>query len=309
MMKTEADSSNGQTTMRPSRRVLLLDGGINPPELAGTLGRSLLDLPADEGRSFMDRWVRDDAGRASADVICLHAGDRPPTIAEAMPIRTFRDTSTYRGPAGVVRDARDAFGLEGVWVIGESTRLISGGIDELLAFHASAGADVTVGVNPDGTLTGMVAIDMKWADLVPARGFLDVKEQWLAKIVSRGGAVLPMHLASVSHQVRTRGQYLGALDSAGAFREHRELRSITSVRGRPTELAESGALIASGAQVASDAVVCRSVVCPGAVIEPGAVVVRSVVGHGSRVPSGTVVIERVVPARAAWDGEVGACRD
>jgi NDP-sugar pyrophosphorylase family protein len=130
-------------------------------------------------------------------------------------------------------------------------------------------------------------------DLVNRLGFMDLKEQWLTKMLAAGGKAFAHPLRGRGAMpLRTRRNLLDAA-RVGAGLDVSE-RVAEPVSRRRTERGVSGAtVLCAGARVAASAVVHDAVVMPGAEVGEDAVVVRTIVAPGVRVENGSELIDVV----------------
>lgn len=295
-MTTDRASAEQQSAGAISACVLLA-GGLRPSPLVLATRRSVLDLYATETRSVLDVWLArlEPLGRFPVRVV--YGGEMPaPTTPprESWPeLSVESETQGFRGPAGVLRDMCEGYPPDSTVLVGEASRFVSCEIAELVREHRRRNADATVGVNADGSPGGVFAIRRSALDLVNRLGFMDLKEQWLNKVLASGGAVYAHDLRGAGAMIlRTRADLLDAARVAlGLPRPGPALEPVWRVPGsRPV----SGAsVVCAGARIASSAFVHDAVVMPGAEVGEDAVVVRSVVAPGVRVENGSELIDVV----------------
>jgi NDP-sugar pyrophosphorylase family protein len=183
-----------------------------------------------------------------------------------------------------LRDACLDIGSEQTILVCESARFVDTDLAAMLAAHSTTGAVVTVACNLDRTPAGIYLIERPALDLIPPIGFMDLKEQWLGKVIAAGHKVFAHRFElGTSHALRTREQFLAAVRAANGG---------THVGSR-----QDGRVVSTTASVHAAATLWDSVVMGGATIEAGAVVVRSVIGPGALVRSSDVIVDQVVGAR------------
>jgi len=282
--------------------VVIMAGGFSPPPLAEAASCSPLDLFVSPGETVCSLWVsavRSLEGTVSVeDMMCVCGGSTPLPTSSMGALRTIADQTDYRGPAGALRDALERRRPDGLVLVAEAARLCFADIRALLASHRSRRAEVTVAALPDGTPAGVYLLQAATLDLVPHKGFMDLKEQWLGKLVAEGRAVFVHEFPAGScPPIRTREEYIRAI-----LQRHSEFGSAAADAGGPEPRLivgthHSRSIICAASDIASSAVVVDSVVMPGAVVGPGALVVRSVVCRDVRVPAGAVVVDAVFGPR------------
>ena len=159
----------------------------------------------------------------------------------------------------------------------EAARYPAVSLGHVVAAHARKRCDVTVMANPDGAPAGVYLIRCGTLELVPLRGFVDLKEQWLPRVKSAGHSVRVARLPEPGMlPLRTRRQFLAAA------------RVANPLTGSDRCVVCSGGLIGPGATVID------SIVMPGAVVGAGAVVVRSLLCPDTRTQPGVDIVDSIV---------------
>jgi hypothetical protein len=294
---------------------VLLAGGLRPSPLVLATGRNILDLYATERRSNLDVWLARLEPLGKMPVRVVHGGETPAPMTpphDDWPDLTIeRDPEGYRGPAGVIRDLCVDYPGESTVLVGEASRFVSCDISELVREHRRKNADATVGMNPDGSPAGVIAIRRSALDCIGPVGFVDLKEQWLNKVISTGGAVLAHPLRGAGAMLlRTRSDLLAAAKVVcGILSEPPDMEPVFLHAASGPAHGESGdtiqrpqtgfSVICSGARVATSAFIHDAVVMPGAEVGERAIVVRSVIAPGVRVESGAELIDVVAGANGA----------
>jgi NDP-sugar pyrophosphorylase family protein len=168
--------------------------------------------------------------------------------------------------------------MRGNLLVVEGSRCLVGSMDSLLQHHAASGADVTLGMNADGSPTGVYVVKADALNIIEDLGYVDLKEQWLPRLGAEGRSI-EVHSSdtTVSHPLRTREEFL---DSARIL--------WSSNRG---ELFSTGP--ASGLIRGSDAQGLR-IICPGALVGPGAQVIDSIVMSGAFLPPDVLVVRSLI---------------
>jgi len=275
--------------------VVVLAGGLSPSPLARTAGRSVLDLWVASGESVLARWVSllEGSGmlrRGAARVI--HSREVPTPMPErGVEVRTERDG--YRGPAGAVADATEDLGTDELVVVIEANRYHACPLDEGLGRGEVVGADLVICCNADHSPAGVYLIRRSVLERVPAAGYMDLKEQLIARAVEADHRVAHVEYRRVcSVPIRTRRELLWAARLAqeigGARPAADPGRVLTGHRWT--------SVVASDAEVAPGATVVESIVMPGAFVGEGALVARSVVCPGGMVRAGETALDKVVRA-------------
>ncbi len=260
---------------------ILLAGGLRPSPLMKATGRSVLDLSLTPDRTVLDCWV-DRLTETAPDVPIriVHDAILPtpwPARHAGGRVLIEKEPKSLRGPAGVIGDLCRGYGPRQCVIVAEAARYAGCSLRPLIEEHVRLGADVTVAANADGTPAGIYAIRVGSLDLVPAVGFMDLKEQWLRRAIDAG---LDVRVHDVDPPgllpLRTRRQFLRAAAVANA--------------------SVDAPIICHGSFVAAGATVERSVIMPGATVGSDAIVVRSVVAPNCHIESGTDIVDTVVHA-------------
>lgn len=274
---------------------VVLAGGLSPSPLARDTGLSVLDLWAgNDVGTVAQSWAKA-FGRGiggDARVLCLYGDPVPAPGLEQVEFDRLDDASPYRGPAGALSDARARIDADEIVVV-EGARLLSSGIGRLIEHHRQSEALVTVARDPQGSPAGVYAIRAEALDEVPPRGFMDLKEQWLNKLLAAGKRVVVHEIAGRSLLLKTREDFLDAVLQLAGKRSAGENRLVCDSRtlhGFGSHRSE----VAADARVEPGAVVVDSVVMPGAVVQAGSVVVRSLVGPRALVETGTRLVDGCV---------------
>lgn len=287
---------------------VLMAGGFSPPPLGLAAGCSVLDMHLTRELTVLGRWQEavatlDRAGVAQGH-LCLCGGSTPLPESTMGLLRTVVDKSDYRGPAGALRDACERLHPDTTILAAEAARCCTANLSELVTFHVQRGVEVTVGRNADESPAGLYVLSRRMLDRVPQVGFMDLKEQWLSKLVGGGVEVAVYELPGAGAPLlRTRADFLRSVRAMGSA------EPVEQERGLEPRILTSRACTASvvcdGATVAPDAVIVDSVLLPGSRVGGGALVARSIVGPGGVVEEGAEIVDAVVgPTGITRDGEL-----
>lgn len=301
MPEVIADARSTRLQPVTADTAMILCGGLKPPPLAEEAGIPLLKLPHDPDRSIFELWLAAFAALGiPPEKCCLlvdpdHAHCLP---RDEQPVRPVIDVASYRGPAGVLRDAIDAVRPGRPTLIIESSRLPESPeiLADLVRAHADRDDSVTVATNPDGSFAGVFAADPAAIELIPMIGFMDIKEQWLPAAAKNGFRIRSHPLKRWCPAIRTRTAYLEALRRLGRFDSGENPRVLGGGKTSPFGVEYGSSMISRSADVSPDSVAAQSVICDRARVEAGAVVVRSIIGPGARVPEHAVIVDTVLPA-------------
>lgn len=290
---------------------VLLAGGLVPSPLVENARRPSLELSLTARQTVFDRWC---------DVLFDAAvGDRAPLTRPVLqvvhsgppyrPTRDFNDPrfdvitqeepGSYRGPAGVLRDVTDRYHDDDVLLVAEAARYIAGGLSQFINDWARIRPDVLIARHPGGKPAGIMLVRRGSLELVPNEGFMDVKEQWLPKVVRAGLKVWTSETRDFQpYPLRTREQFLEA--SAVAAGVASTEANAHAVLGPPRVLGTGidKSRVSDAAQVAQGAVIADAIVMPGAVIGTGAIVVRSIVCPDAVIEPNAEIVDRIVPSAA-----------
>ncbi len=282
---------------------VLLAGALKSSPLTSASGVSVLDLWLTRERTVLGLWI--DALRETGrnwEVRVAHNRQTPAPAElgehDGITVSEVIDSGSYRGPAGVARDATQDIDADASVLVCESGRWLSCGLGALLDAHAASGATVTVGVNPDGAPAGLYLVRRQALGLAPAVGFMDMKEQWLDRVRGSGGSVFAVRFGGEGAlPLRTRLDFVRAGQRAAGWVEAAGFEGIRRIRSGRANAGARFRVIGTGASVGPGAFVEDSIVMASATIGAGAVVARSVVCPGARVEAGAEVVDAIVGLR------------
>ncbi len=287
-------------TLDRLKGVMVLSGSVRPTPLSSAIGRSILDLPLEDGRSLLTHWhsqVRDlrrSIGATELPLVVMvdkfSPIPLPPPRQAQVPIRIERDRSAYRGTGGVLRDFALDFEDDDFILVASAAQALIRPLPELSEMLSESAADISFIAPRDETPSGMMLIRCKALRVIAGAGYVDLKEQALPEIAKRFD-VRPLHLpTAVSLPMRSLNEYLAALQYRHrlADRESAGARPFAEEQCRSFSVIEKGAVVhptarihdavvLRNARVGADAVVVRSVVCPGGVLNASATAVDELV--------------------------------
>ncbi|HYE61221.1 MAG TPA: hypothetical protein VD997_04425 [Phycisphaerales bacterium] len=297
-----------QIETTPSLRLtacVLLAGSLRASPLAAAARCSVLDLYLTPSETVLDVWMRHFEAIAAAldqkPVVHVIYGaatpaPRVPKHSNRLEFKLQEDAQQFRGPAGAVRDACSCYPPDATVLVVEAARYVSGDLTRMVAEHQSKNADITVACNEDSTPAGLFLIRCATLELVPTKGFTDLKEQWLKKALDKSHSVRVHRLRDgYSYELRTREGFLHAAAAAGGLTST-SVRSSTDSAVVPADSPDVVHAVRDDVSIGNRAVIVDSVVMPGASIGEDAVVARSILCPGARVNAGGTVVEGVVPA-------------
>jgi hypothetical protein len=279
-----------------------MDGTVRRGGLAQVVGRSLLDLPVAGSQTLLDLWADAVAGLSGVldgrEVPCrllVGRGTTPPaarSTGAANAISVEVDPSELRGTGGVLRDVAQDYADEDVLLVANAAQLLVEPLRDLAMQAGSRGGEVTVIGNADGAPASLMLVSCRALRVLPAIGFVDLKEQGLPLIAARHEVTVLNRPRAAGLPIRTAGYYLAAV------RAHHNLSAGRAVRPQAfAERWEHGfSIIEPGARLSPSAVVHNSVVLSGARVDAHAVVADSVVCAGGIVRRREHIVRRFVTA-------------
>lgn len=292
-------------TLHRLRAVVLLGGAVRSTPLLSAVKRSILDLPLEQGSTILNHWlwqVSELARHAGLERlptrVLVNSTSFEPTSGAARYAGTYtveRDASEYRGTGSVLRDLAQAYDDDDLVLVGSASQVLLDPLPALATALEHKRGDVNLISHRDGTPSGLMLVRCGTLRLIPAIGFIDMKEQGLPLIAAR-------HEVKVLHCRRPTGAPVRTLaDYLGALRLHHRRRNgrLAGGAGATTDpLAEdwqpSFAIVEPGASVAPQAHLHDSVVLRSAIVESGASLVRCVVCPGAVVRQKTSAIDGFV---------------
>ncbi|MEL6796738.1 MAG: hypothetical protein AAFO89_07920 [Planctomycetota bacterium] len=302
--------ANADAQPPPIAGCVLLAGGLVPSPLVESARQPSLELSLTARQTVFDRWcdVLFDAAVGDTDPLTrpglkvVHSG--PPYRPKRdfsdprFDVVTQEEPGSYRGPGGVLRDVTQGYNENDILLVAEAARYIAGGLTQFLADWARTKPDVLIARHPGGEPAGIMLVRHGSLELVPDEGFMDVKEQWLPKVVRAGLKVWTSETRDYCpYPLRTREQFLRASAIAAGLPQTGQ---PDPVLGPPRVLGTGidKSRVSETAQVAPGAVIADAIIMPGAVIGAGAIVVRSIVCPEATVGPNEEVVDRIVPAAA-----------
>ncbi len=309
--------------------------------------------------SYALRWLHE--GGVNTAVVCANAGTRTlkARLASHAPRGmnlAFQQDPTPRGPAGCVRDAWLSSAAQTVVVI-DGTTVPVADLQAVLEVHSRNGAAVTVVVDvvpadcascssrwcagcngplliqparrgrpPMQAPSGIYVFDRRALELVPERGFQDIKENLIPRLYESGELVATFGVEAITPRVinastylsvnqwvverlAERGEELPGYFALGDLQAHATARLaldaviVGPVLVGPHVRVESGATIVGpttlgfGSIVSSGAMVSRSAVWRKTLIGRDAVVDRTVVADRAVVQDGATLLGTVTTDR------------
>ncbi|MEO1583866.1 MAG: hypothetical protein AAFR96_04745 [Planctomycetota bacterium] len=294
---------------------VLLAGGLVPSPLVEQARMPSLELSLTARQTVFDRWCDVLFDSTVEDTHGIdHAAGRPvlQVVHSGPPYRPRRDFSdprfevitqeepgSYRGPAGVLRDVTDRYADDDIILVAEAARYIAGSLNQLLTDWSKHRPDVLIAREAGGEPSGIMLLRRGSLELVPTEGYLDVKEQWLPKLVRAGLSVWTSESRDFRPMpLRNREQFLRASAVAAGVSQPNE--ADTPILGPPRVLGSGidKSRVSDAAQVAPGAVIADAIVMPGASVGARAIVVRSIICPDAVIKDNDEVVDRIVPSAA-----------
>ena len=148
---------------------MLLGGSVRATSFNTAIGRSVLDLPIESGRSLLAYWqktVGELAGYIGNEAAGLEGDDRPgsgtvPQLPPDNPLVQLvveRDRGSYRGSGGVLFDVSLSHSDDDLLLVANAGQLYEESLVDLTRELASPGADVTIVSHEDGSPSGWMLV-------------------------------------------------------------------------------------------------------------------------------------------------------
>jgi len=294
------------------RALVLLGGSVRTSQLSNATQRAVLDLPLDQTGSILNHWLShaaDVARWAEIDKlpvrVKVNQNAADPNSADLRHYGNFRverDLSEYRGTGGVLHDLAADYDDEDYILMANAAQVLLEPLQSVTAALFAKGGDVTVVSHEDGTPSGLMLIKCKTLRLIPARGFVDMKEQGLPLIASKYDVRVLCRRKPTGLPVRSLADYVQAL----RFHHRAKSGRQSAIDPLAEDWGPTFSLVEAGASVDASARVHDSIVLRGARVEPGAIVVRSVVCPGAVVSRDRTAVDQIVvdlKGRAPMNGK------
>ena len=299
----------GQETARGLRAVILLAGRVGRNPLADGVVRSVLDLPVGSERTVLDVWSERFGALVGAFglprlevVVAVDRNGTLPRLPQpgkhaGVDFTIVRDSSEYRGTAGVVKDLTREYDEDARVLVVTGNQILREPLADVFAAFGDAGEGVSVVPHAGSDLAAMFLLRCGRLREVADVGFVDLKEQAIPATRDREALSVARRPADSTLPIRTLREYIGAL---------RAIHAVSDVPGAATAtgnpFAESWkpmfSIVEPGAYVSPGAVLQDAVVLSGGFVEEGAAVARSVVCEHGVVPKGRCVVEKIVTSRS-----------
>lgn len=265
--------------------VVLLHGSLRPRNINTEVGRSILDLPLTPNLTVLGHWEEQlrQIGAPPVQLTIVHGANVPPPTRPAVPGIVLRpDPRPMRGTGGVLADVLTDRQPDDRVLVGYGSHVLRQPLTEIYQELCAVDADIVAWADLQHTPGGLFLVRCGCLHHVPRQGFVDFKEQALARMAGNATIKVVFSPATPPIVMRSLWDYLQAmLAFAGPQQQGHEKFD------RPV-------LIEPGAQVAAGARVYSSVVLRGGQVDDGAVVIESVVTPDMRVRKGQVLVRQTM---------------
>ncbi|MEZ0267143.1 MAG: WecB/TagA/CpsF family glycosyltransferase [Phycisphaerae bacterium] len=288
------------SSLRNLKAILLLGGSVRPSKLIAAVGRSILDLPMEDGFPLLKHWrdqalhLRELIGCEALPVRVMVDRASPvptlPVAVDGVVVQVERDLSPFRGTGGLLRDIAAEYADEDLLLVGTAAQALLSPLADLAAALADLEADVSLIVHADGTPSGLMLVRCGALRKIAASGYVDMKEQALPQI-AKDFTVSHLYQAHATGlPIRSLEEYISAVQRRYRLVSGKPLPNDPFAEDRrPTfAIVEHGATIDPGARV-HDSVILR-----GALVDDGAMVVRSIVCPGGMLAAGETAVDSLV---------------
>jgi hypothetical protein len=268
--------------------------------------RSVLDLPVTRDTNVLNVWQSELArlarrlGAASLPLRVL-LNDRSPEPAQPrdealVPTSIEFDAGEYRGTGGALRDVAVGYDPNDWLLLASGGQVLVQPLEQVLAALSESSGDVRLVTHTDGTPSGLMLVRCGVLWSISEVGFVDFKEQALPRIAQDHRVTVTEREQVVGIPVRTRSEYL-----KGLYHYHApQLQASAQADPFMETWRPTFSVIENGAQVDPQARIHDAVVLSGAQVESGAVVTRSIVAERGRVKRNAHCVERI-----AFEGPEG----
>jgi len=269
--------------------------------------------------------------RAGINEVIISANGRTHDIADRIGEKPFdgidvrySEDCLPRGAAGCIKDCQKYLGNETFIVAPGASLLINIDFDHLLAEHRRSGAVITVGAAADpgdsvidGNLTlslkptGLYVCEPEVFEHIRTRGYQDMKEQLIPRLVQAGLKVRAVPLRGRVIPVRNEECYINAMvalmedvDNREAFTRHLPAKHPAiwidpTAYVHPQARIVGPAYVGPNAKIMGDAVVIGpAIVSADCAVDGDAIVHESILWRGAKVGAGAMVEQTVMAADA-----------
>lgn len=282
--------------------VVLLGGTVRQTDFRRGIGRHILQLPVDDERIVLSRWVEQTAalakrlGAPSMKLRILLSPDEhfaPEQVAHPVTkLSVESDPNPTRGTGGVLRDLVEHIPGSKWLIIANANQAFIGDTVSAIARLAATRADMALMPAHDGNGGFLLLARCECFKGIAPRGFVDLKEQALPAIAEKFDVrVVDAHPELTPTSIRSLQDYLDMLHALA------RVKAIADANGQAPRFEEWSLMfkiIETGGTVANGARIHNSVVLRGATVGSGAVVARCVVGPGGKVDAREVVRDKFV---------------
>jgi hypothetical protein len=305
----EEQSRGVSQAMRQLRAVILMGGSVRSTRFDRLIGRSVLDIPIEQGLSLLQHWQRQVAElvrcaelrQVSLRVLLDQDSPEPrmPAAMEGIEMTVERDPLEYRGTAGVLRDIGSNYQDEDYLLVANGAQLLTESMSGLAREMADRNGDVVVVAHRDGTPSGLMMIRGAMLREIPEVGFSDMKEQVLPLLAKKYRVEVVDRERPSGLPIRNPEDYINALRSYYQRKEGKSARSAYE-----EDWHSAFALVEDPTAAVSRAWLHDSVVLKGARVEDRAVMVRSIACPGAVVRRGEMHVDELIESGKGWAGKL-----
>lgn len=285
---TEKPQPARSSPVRPLAAVVLLAGAVRLSELRRAAGRPILDLPIARGHTLGAEWLRRMAelrrelSRPDLPlVITANAiAGNPQSIAGSAGVSVRLDSEEPRGSGGALRDLALEHDRNACFLVASGHSLPRASLFVIFEHMSSFNDDIVIHCDADNRPTGMFLIRCGTLVGLPARGFVDLKEQALPNLaaqfkirVLRDSAAAPVAIRSLASYHAALRAYAASQAGVDAVPAEDWMCTFTVTEDGATVDASAklhDTIVLSGGRVGARANVVRSLVGPGGTVAPGA---------------------------------------
>jgi hypothetical protein len=202
-----------------------------------------------------------------------------------------RDLSEYRGTGGLLHDLARDYHDDDLLLVANAAQVLLDPMSRVLMALRRKRADVAVISHDDGTPSGIMLVRRKTLRMLPATGFVDMKEQGLPLIASQYDVRVVRRRRPTGLPIRLLDGYIQALHY---YHRRRAGAHGSMIDPLAEDWTPAFSLVEPGASVDPSARIHDSVVLAGARVEAGSVLVRSLVCPGAVIRRDRTAVDEVI---------------
>lgn len=287
-------------------KICILAGGPRLAKLARAVGIPTAGLPIAPGVPLVKAWPLDCGGFSAVEapvLLCSSRHDNPEEYGVSLSpqMKIEYEPHAHRGTGGAIADWIRAGGNPqdpadddySHVLVCESSAYPAIDLAAMVNMASRSEYAAVFGMSELGRPAGCVIIRRDLVELIPDRGFFDLKEQWISTVVEAGHRIGACRVVERATRVLSLSDWLAAVSAYEASRAEED--RIPAIRAHGVSCVDPTAVV-------EGATLSRAIVMRDAIVEPDSIVVRSAIGPGVVISSGDVVVDRVVSAsRIPWE--------